>query len=68
MPQGSRQNQKKCVTFLWGDGRESPEERPYDVFRGQNRYVTLPFCTEQLMNEKKVLGILVKQNLNRKIA
>ena len=35
---------KKCVTFLrgggWGGG--SPEERPYDVSRGQNRYVTLP--------------------------
>ena len=31
---------KKCVTFLRGGG--SPEKRPYDVSRGQNRYVTLP--------------------------
>ena len=34
-------HRKKCVMFLRGGG-ESPEERPYDVFRGQNRYVTLP--------------------------
>ena len=32
----------KCVTFLRGEGGGSPEERPYDVSRGQNRYVTLP--------------------------
>ena len=25
-------------------------------------------CIEQVMNEKKILGILMKQNLNRKIA
>ena len=25
-------------------------------------------CIEQLMNEKKALGILMKQNLNRKIS
>ena len=41
MPQGPRQNRKKCVTFLRGGGG-SPEERPYDVSRGQNRHVTLP--------------------------
>ena len=35
-------NRKKCVSFLRGGGGVSPEERPYDVFRGQNRYVTLP--------------------------
>ena len=36
---------KKCVTFLRGVGvgGGSPEERPYDVSRGQNRYVTLPY-------------------------
>ena len=25
-------------------------------------------CIEQVMNEKKILGILMKKNLNRKIA
>ena len=31
------------VTFLRGGGvRGSPEERPYDVSREQNRHVTLP--------------------------
>ena len=34
-------NRKKCVTFLRGGGG-SPQERPYDVSRGQNQYVTLP--------------------------
>ena len=39
---------KKCVTFLRGSGG-SPEERSYDVSRGQNRYVTLPLIrTQQL--------------------
>ena len=38
----SGQNRKKCVTFLRGGGGGSPEKRPYDVSRGQNRYVTLP--------------------------
>ena len=33
---------KKCATFLRGGGGGSPEECPYDVSRGQNRYVTLP--------------------------
>ena len=33
-------NRKKCVTFLRRGGG-SPEEHPYDVSRGQNRYVTL---------------------------
>ena len=33
------QSRKKCVTFLMGG---SPEKRPYDVSREQNRYVTLP--------------------------
>ena len=32
--------EKNCVTFLRGV-RGSPEERSYDVSRGQNRYVTL---------------------------
>ena len=41
MPQGPRQYRKKCVTFLRRGGG-CPEERPYDVSRGQNRYVTLP--------------------------
>ena len=31
---------KNCVTFLRGGGG-SPEERPYDVSREQNRYVAL---------------------------
>ena len=30
------------MTFLRGGG--SPEERLYDVSRGQNRYVTLPLA------------------------
>ena len=38
IPQGPRQSQKKYVTFLRG-GVGSSEERPYDVSRGQNRYV-----------------------------
>ena len=38
---GASAESKKCVTFLRGGGG-SPEERPYDVSRGQNRYVTLP--------------------------
>ena len=42
MPQGFQQYRKKRVTFLRGGG-ESPEKRPYDVSRGQNRYVTLPY-------------------------
>ena len=33
MPQGSQQRRR---------GGGSPEERPYDVSRGQNRYVMLP--------------------------
>ena len=41
-PHGSRQSRKKCLTFLRWVGGGSPEERPYDVSRGQNRYVTLP--------------------------
>ena len=31
------------MTLLRGDGGSS-EERPYDVSRGQNRYVTLPLA------------------------
>ena len=33
----SQEKNKKCVTFLRGGGR-SPEERPYDVSRGQNQF------------------------------
>ena len=39
MPQEPQQSRKKCVTFLRGGGAKG---RPYDVSRGQNRYVTLP--------------------------
>ena len=28
-----------------GGGEGSPEEHPYDVFRGQNRFVTLPLAS-----------------------
>ena len=42
MPQGPRQNRKKWVTFLRRGGGGSPEERLYDVSRGQNRFVTRP--------------------------
>ena len=38
MLQEPRQNRKKCVMLLRGG---SPEERPHDVSRGQNRYATL---------------------------
>ena len=42
----------------------------------KNRVFLMPFpaflsgflCIEQVMNEKKILGILMKQNLSRKIA
>ena len=37
---GASPSRKKCVTFLRGGG--SPERRPYEVSRGQNRYVALP--------------------------
>ena len=42
-PSGPWQGRKKCVTFLrgWGLGG-SPEKRPYNFSRDQNRYVTLP--------------------------
>ena len=33
---------KKVRDVSKGGGGESPEERPYNVSRGQNRYVTLP--------------------------
>ena len=37
-----QEKNKKCVTFLngGGGGGRTPEERPYDVSRGQNRFVT----------------------------
>ena len=39
----TQEKNKKCVTFLrGGGGGQSPEERPYDVSRGKNRFVTLP--------------------------
>ena len=39
----SQEKNKECVTFLrGGGGGRSPEERPYDVSRGQNRFVTFP--------------------------
>ena len=41
MLQGPRQSRKKFVTFLGGVGGGAPEERPYEVSRGQNRYMTL---------------------------
>ena len=38
-----QEKNKKCVTFLMeGGGGRSPQERPYDVSRGQNRFATLP--------------------------
>ena len=46
MPQGPRQNRKKVRDVSKGGG--SPEERPYDVSRGQNRYVSFPYlCVER---------------------
>ena len=39
-------SRKKCVTFLRGGGGGSPQKRPYDVSRGQNRYV---ICYASLM-------------------
>ena len=35
------------VSKARGGGGGSPEERPYDVSRGQNRCVTLPLCIAQ---------------------
>ena len=52
MPQGPQQCRKKCATFLTGGGGGgAPEERPYDVSRGQNRYVTLPLSSEKVFNK-----------------
>ena len=31
-------------------------------------FLSMCLCMEQVMNEKKISGILMKQNLNRKIA
>ena len=55
MPQGSRQSRKKCVTFLKG-GERSPEKRPYDVSRGQNRYVALPLAGHFFCNKVKIIN------------
>ena len=55
MPQGSRQSRKKCVTFLKGGGG-SPKKRPYDVSRGQNRYVTLPLARHSFFNKIKIIN------------
>ena len=51
MPQGPQQCRKKCVTFLTGGGGGAPEERPYDVSHGQNRYVTLSLSSEKVFNK-----------------
>ena len=62
MPQGPRQDRKKCVTFLRGGGGGSSEERPYDVSRGQNRYVTLPLYSKMLFTSHlKVKGYAIIQ-------
>ena len=42
MLQGPGQNRKKVRDVSKGGWGVSPEERPYDVSHGQNRYVTLP--------------------------
>ena len=42
LPQGPWQSRKKSVTFLRGGGGCLQKKRPYEVSRGQNRYVTLP--------------------------
>ena len=56
MPQGSRQSRKKCVTFLKGGGVGSPEKRPHDVSRRQNRYVTLPLARHSFFNKIKIIN------------
>ena len=38
----------------WGGG--SPEERPYDVSRGQNRFVTLPLAHYSLFTDFTLLN------------
>ena len=40
----NRQKSKKVRDVSKGGGGVSPEERLYDVSRGQNRYVTLPLA------------------------
>ena len=66
---GSRQR----ATFLGGGGGGggSPEKRPYDVSRGQSRYVTLPLlvydcyfkcdrsrnCLKKIINQLLTFGI-----------
>ena len=63
MPQGPQQSRKKCVTFLRGGGGGFSEKRPYDVSRGQNRYVTLPLvevsipAPNSLVSTVSILGI-----------
>ena len=42
MPQAPQQNKKVHDVSNGGGAGGSPEERPYDVSRGQKRYVTLP--------------------------
>ena len=42
-----RENRKKVRDVSKGGGGGSPEERPYDVSRGQNRFVTLPLLNAQ---------------------
>ena len=52
------------MTFLRGGGGMSPEERPHDVSRGQNQYVTLPLVERQtnldLVYDKHKLSLYIQ--------
>ena len=57
MPQGSRQSRKKCVHDVskvgWGGLQK---KLPYDVSRGQNRYVALPLARHFFCNKIKIIN------------
>ena len=62
MPQGPQMYRKKCVTFLSGGGG-SPEERPHDISRRQNRYVTLPLANRLIQRVPKKAGVILNLNV-----
>ena len=50
-----------------GGGGGSPEKRPYDVSRGQNRYVTLPFILSGNQMYVKIQASRDKSNLPKSL-
>ena len=51
---GASANRKNCVTLLREGGEGSPQERPYDVSRGQNRFVALPLNDDSTVENTHV--------------